>query len=298
LSHHLSEEYWLALAHAPCKPIHFIHLLNYFGSPRRLFEADHWEWHALSIKSRLFNYLKNPDWYAVENDMRWLTQPGHYLLTLQHPDYPPFLREIYDPPLLLFVQGNYKLLSSLQLAIVGTRHSSREGFETAREFASYLSYQGLTITSGLVFGIESASHWGALTGTGKTIAVTAWGLDQVYPIQNRELACKVAETGTLVSEFPPSTPVKPAHFLPRSRIVSGLSLGTLVIEVPLYSNALHTVHFAIEQGREVFAIPGSIHNPLVKGCHQLIKEGAKLVETVEDILEELKIYRPYLHNSM
>jgi len=283
-----SEEYWLAFAHAP-RPVN--HLLNYFGSPRDVFEAGYREWRTLGIKRDLLNYLQNPNWAAVEKDMQWLAQPGNYLLTLYHPDYPRLLREIYDPPLLLFVQGNCAILSNLQIAIVGTRNGSSEGIRNAKIFAKALSYQGFTITSGMAtYGIEGASLWGALAGTGKIIAVSAQGLDKVSSIQHNDLVDKIVERGTLVSEFPPGTPVRRENFLSRSRIVSGLSLGTLIIEAPKRSKALHTVRFALEQGREVFAMPGSIYNPLVEGCHQLIKEGAKLVETIDDILEELQIY--------
>ncbi len=292
LAQNLDEEYWLALARAPrIGPVNFVRLINHFGSPRGVFEAERWEWRALNMKADLLNYLQKPNWHAVENDMRWLAQPGNQLLTLSHPNYPPFLREIYDPPPILFVQGNGVLLGHFQLAMVGTRRSSREGEWTARMFAEYLSHQGLIITSGLALGIEGASHWGALVSTGKTIAVAGWGLDQIYPAQHSALTHKILETGVLISEFPPGTPVKREHFPLRSRIVSGLSLGTLLVEAPEGSTALYTARFALEQGREVFAIPGSIHNPLTKGCHHLIKEGAKLVETVEDILEELQIYR-------
>jgi DNA processing protein len=286
-----SEEYWLALARAPSlRPTHFIYLINRFGGPRGVFEAGRWEWRALSLKRDLLKYLQNPNWHAVENDMHWLTQPGNHLLTLDHPDYPVLLREIHQPPPLLFVQGDCALLKTKQLAIVGTRYSSREGERTAREFAECLSHLGFTITSGMAYGIDGASHWGALAGTGKTIAVAGRGLDQIYPTKHHELAHRIMQTGAIISEFPPGTPVKREHFSRRSRIISGLSLGTLVIEAPRYSTALHTVYFALEQGREVFAIPGSIHSPLVKGSHKLIKEGAKLVETPEDILEELQIY--------
>ncbi len=286
----LNIEYWLALIHAPrLSPINLNRLLNYFGTPRNLFEADSWEWRNLTEELR--GYLRNPDWLAVEKDMQWwAASPAHHLLTLHHANYPRLLREIYDPPLLLFVRGDCTMLSNQQLAMVGTRRSSDEGKKTARGFAEVLSYQGFTITSGMASGIESASHWGALRGTGKTIAVAGWGLAIQSPIQYNALAHKIAETGALISEFPPDTPAKRENFLRRSRIVSGLSLGTLVIDVPKYSNALDTVRFALEQGREVFAIPGSIHNPLVKGCNQLIKDGAKLVENVNDILEELQIY--------
>ncbi len=286
------EDYWLALMRAPgVGPVKFAHLVKHFGSPRDVFEAEQLEWHALNLKKELLNYLQNPDWYAVEKDIEWLAQPGHYLLTQHHPDYPPLLREIDSPPPLLFVHGDCALLSSKQLAMVGTRKPTPEGERTAREFAEYLSHQGLTITSGMAYGIDGASHWGALAGSGKTIAVAGTGLDRVYPAKHRELAHKIAQTGALVSELPPDTPVQRSHFPIRSRIVSGLSLGTLVIEAPKNSGALYTARHAQKQGRETFAIPGSIHNPLTKGCHKLIKEGAKLVEKAADILEELRIYR-------
>ncbi|EDN67842.1 SMF protein [Beggiatoa sp. PS] len=287
-----ADKYWLALAHAPCNigSNHVIHLLNYFGNLGNVFEANRRELQALHLERQLLLYLQNPNWYAVEGDMRWLAERDHYLLSLDHPNYPWRLREIYHPPLVLFVRGDYTLLNSIQLAIVGTRCASDEGMQTAQTFAKQLSHQGLTITSGMLYGIEGASHVGALAGTGKTIAVLGWGLDQIYPPAHRELGDKIAETGALVSEFPPGTPVKHEHFLRRSRIISGLSLGTLVIEAAKYSYSLKTIYFALEQGREVFAVPGSIYNPLTKGCHQLIKQGAKLVETTEDILDELKIY--------
>jgi len=290
---HPEEEYWLALARAPgVGPVNFVRLLKHFGDPRSVFEAGLSEWQAFKIKGALLNYLQAPNWQAIEKDMQWLAQPGNHLLTLEHPDYPPLLREIHSAPPILFVRGDCTLLASKQLAIVGTRHPTPEGEKTAREFAEYLSHQGFTITSGMALGIDGASHWGALAGTGKTIAVAGTGLDRVYPPQHRELAHKIIETGALISEFSLGTAVRREHFPLRSRIISGLSLGTLVVEAPERSGARYAARHATKQGREIFAIPGSIHNPLVKGCHQLIKEGAKLVETAADILEELKIYRP------
>jgi len=287
------EEYWLALARAPgVGPVNFVRLIKHFGEPRSLFEAGLSEWQAFKIKGALLNYLQDPNWQAIEKDMQWLAQPGNHLLTLHHPDYPPLLREIHSAPPILFIRGDCTLLASKQLAIVGTRHPSAEGEKTAREFAEYLSHQGFTITSGMALGIDGASHWGALAGTGKTIAVSGTGLDRVYPPQHRELAHKIIETGALISEFSLGIAVRRENFPLRSRIISGLSLGTLVIEAPERSGARYAARHAIKQGREIFAVPGSIHNPLVKGCHQLIKEGAKLVETAADILEELKIYRP------
>lgn len=288
-------EYWLALVRAPgVGPVSFLRLLEHFESPKEVFEAGRSRWRELNLKAELIAYLLNPDWYAVEQDMQWLAKPGNLMLTLSHPDYPPRLREIHDPPPVLFVHGDYTLLSSLQLAMVGTRSPSERGKKVAWEFAEYLSSRGFTITSGMAFGIDAACHDGALKGSGKTIAVAGTGLDRVYPAQHRDLAYKISEKGALVSEFLPGTIAKPANFPRRNRVISGLCVGTLVVEAPLHSGALYTAYQALEQGREVFAIPDSIHNPLVKGCHKLLKEGAKLVETAADIVEELLIHLPTL----
>lgn len=220
-------------------------------------------------------------------DLRWAEQPNNYLITLQDPNYPELLREIPDPPPLLFVHGDPEVLCTPQLAMVGSRNPSMAGSETAREFAYHLATSGLSITSGLAIGIDGASHTGALDAGGITIAVTGTGLDRVYPASQHDLAHKIAENGALVSEFPPQTPVRPGNFPRRNRIISGLSLGTLVVEAAQKSGSLITARMASEQGREVFAIPGSIHNPLARGCHGLIRQGAKLVETAADVLEEL-----------
>ena len=294
-SQYTEEKYWLALIRAPgVGPVKFAALLKHFETPRQLFEADPSKWQAQKIKARLRNYLQNPDWHAVEKDIQWLLQPNHHLLTLHHPDYPPLLRELHNAPPVLFIHGNPALLSTKQLAIVGTRHPSSEGEKTAREFAEYLSHQGFTITSGMALGIDGASHRGALSGTGKTIAIAGTGLDRVYPPQHRELAYQIAETGALVSEFLPGTPVKRDNFPLRNRIISGLSLATLVIEAPKGSGALYTAKNATKQGRELFVIPGSIYNPLMKGSHQLIKDGAKLVETAAEILEKLQPFSDFI----
>ncbi|HEW98531.1 MAG: DNA-protecting protein DprA [Candidatus Parabeggiatoa sp. nov. 3] len=286
------QEYWIALLRAPgIGPINFARLVKHFGSPSSVFEAGREQWKALNMKPAQMNYLQNPNWAGVEKDIEWLAQADNHLLTLDHPDYPPFLREIDDAPPVLFVHGDYTLLKTPQLAIVGTRHPSSEGEQLAKDFAEYLSNQGFTITSGMALGIDGASHWGALAGTGQTIAVAGTGLDRVYPAKHRELAHQIAQTGALISELPIGTPVNRHNFPIRSRLVSGLSLGTLVIEAPERSGALYAAQHAAKQGRDVFAIPGSIHNPLVKGCHQLIKQGAKLVETAADILEELSNYQ-------
>ncbi len=238
---------------------------------------------ADSIKQK----LAEPDWNKVEQDLLWLDQPNCHILTLQDELYPPLLREIHDPPPLLYLQGNLSLLSQWQLAIVGSRNPSQTGRQLAYDFANYLGQGGLCITSGLAMGIDAAAHQGALAAGGSTIAVVGTGLDRVYPAKHRDLAHDIAANGLLVSEFALGTAPKPENFPRRNRIISALSLGTLVVEAALKSGSLITARMAMEQAREVFAIPGSIHNPLAKGCHKLIREGAKLVETAEDILEEL-----------
>lgn len=205
------------------------------------------------------------------------------------PRYPPLLREIDHPPPRLHVLGDPAVLQLPQLAIVGSRHATPGGAETALEFAAWLAARGFCITSGLAEGIDAAAHRGALSVGGRTIAVCGTGLDIVYPRQHRDLAREIIEGGgALVSEFEPGTAVHPSNFPRRNRLISGLSVGTLVVEASLRSGALITARHAMEQGREVFAIPGSIHNPVARGCHRLIRNGAKLVETAADIVEELQ----------
>jgi DNA processing protein len=244
------------------------------------------------LKQRGFNeeqlaFWRSPPAALLEKDMIWLNFTNHHLVTFLDPDYPQLLKEIPDPPLALFVIGDRSLLVSPQLAIVGSRNPSNLGREIAQQFANYLASVGLTITSGLALGIDAAAHQGTLVTHGKTIAVCGTGLDIVYPTKHRDLAQKISQTGAIVSEFPLGTKPEPYNFPQRNRIISGLSVGTLVVEAALRSGSLITAHAALEQGREVFAIPGSIHNPLAKGCHQLIRQGAKLVETANDILEDL-----------
>lgn len=239
------------------------------------------------LPENLRSALQKPDWAQVENDLIWLASPDRFVLTLTDPRYPPLLKEISDPPPLLFVQGDVDCLQNWQLAVVGSRNPSASGRDSAYEFARYLASGGLHICSGLADGIDAAAHKGALAGGGKTIAVVGTGLDRVYPAKNLELAHQIAGQGAIVSEFPLGTPPLAENFPRRNRIISGLSLGTLVIEAALKSGSLITARMAMEQSREVFAMPGSIHNPLARGCHQLIREGAKLVETADHIIEEL-----------
>jgi DNA processing protein len=209
-------------------------------------------------------------------------------LTPDCPDYPPLLREIARPPGVLYVRGAVRALSLPQLAVVGSRNATPGGTETAASFARYLAERGFCITSGLAEGIDAAAHRGALEGGGITVAVAGTGPDVVYPRQHAALAAElVARGGAIVSEFGPGTAVQRGNFPRRNRLISGLTIGTLVVEASLKSGALITAQHALEQGREVFAIPGSIHNPVARGCHRLIKNGAKLVETADDILVEL-----------
>ena len=237
------------------------------------------EWHQA---------LQGFDWSLVDADLAWLDQEDCHLLLWGDTGYPSSLTELDDAPPLLFVRGQLECLSQPQLAIVGSRNPTAVGREIAHDFAVHLARSGLVITSGLADGIDAASHRGALAGGGQTIAVFATGLDRVYPAKNRALAHEIVTAGgALVSEQPLGTPPVKAHCPRRNRIISGLSLGTLVVEAALRSGSLITARQAAEQGREVFAIPGSIHNPLARGCHRLIRQGAKLVEEASDVLEEL-----------
>lgn len=284
---------WLALLHAPgVGSAAFKVLIDHLDSLDILFDASREQLAGCGLKPPTLDYLKNPDWKAVDRIMAWAEHADNHIITLKDANYPGLLREIPDPPPVLFVCGNVELLSTQQLAIVGSRNPCAAGKETAEEFACYLSNSGLVITSGLALGIDAASHTGALSGSGLTIAVTGTGLDRVYPARHRKLAHRIADQGALVSEFTPGTPPLPNHFPRRNRIISGLSLGTLVVEAAARSGSLITARLAAEQGREVFAIPGSIHNPLARGCHQLLRNGAKLVETATDILEELATFVP------
>jgi DNA processing protein len=223
----------------------------------------------------------------IHLDLRWLETARHHFVPWHSDSYPRLLHELADPPVALWVRGNPDLLSHPQLAVVGSRNPTPHGRETAHQFAAHLSRCGLTITSGLALGIDAASHEGALQAGGSTIAVCGTGLDVAYPRGNASLAELIAGQGALVSEFALGTPPMKAHFPRRNRIIAGLALGTLVVEAALQSGSLITARLAAEQGREVFAIPGSIHNPLTRGCHRLIRQGAKLVENADDIFEEL-----------
>ncbi|OOZ37537.1 DNA protecting protein DprA [Solemya velesiana gill symbiont] len=279
--------YWLALLHAPGLGSRGYNRLLKETSPQQVFENPGLANKLGSVRCDLGSYIRNPDWDAVETDQQWAEAAGHHIITLEDPLYPALLAEIDDPPPVLFVVGDPACLALPQLAMVGSRNPSASGRQTARDFAFHLARSGLAVTSGLAIGVDCASHEGALEANGITIAVTGTGLDRVYPARHHELAHRIRDNGALISEFPPGTPVLPGNFPRRNCIISGLSAGTLVVEAALKSGSLITARLASEQGREVFAIPGSIHNPLARGCHQLIRQGAKLVESSEDIIEEL-----------
>jgi DNA processing protein len=217
----------------------------------------------------------------------WLAGDTHHLVAIDAPDYPPLLREAPGAPAALYVAGDVTALWQPQIAIVGSRNASHAGLANARSFARAFVAAGFAITSGLAEGIDAAAHTAALDAGATTIAVLGTGPDLVYPKRHRELAARIAANGALVSEFPPGTPGRPAHFPQRNRIIAGLALGTLIVEAGLRSGSLITARNASEQGREVFAIPGSIHHPLARGCHRLIRDGATLVETADEVIEAL-----------
>ena len=262
-------------------------LLKEFGSPDAVFAASIGSLKS-AVKADIAAEIKKgiAD-EAIAPALAWFEEPGNHIVTLADSDYPQALLNIPDPPLLLYVKGRLDLLNRSALAIVGSRSATPQGMHNADAFAKSLSDAGLCIISGLAHGIDASAHGGALRGAGSSIAIVGTGLDKVYPAANRDLAHALAQQGTLVSEFPLGTPPLAANFPRRNRLISGMSLGCLVVEASLQSGSLITARLALEQGREVFAIPGSIHAPQSKGCHALLKQGAKLVETAQDILEEL-----------
>ncbi len=243
--------------------------------------------HAAPLGESAQAWLARPDEVQLAADLAWLAEPGHRLLRCTEADFPPQLENIPQPPAVLFVVGDASLLLYPQVAIVGARGASAAGLAHARAFALALADAGFAITSGMADGIDGAAHAAALDAGAKTLAVVGTGPDRVYPRKHHALARRIAAHGVLVSEFPPGTPARPDHFPRRNRIISGLALGTLVIEAGLRSGSLITARLAAEQGREVFALPGSIHNPLARGCHRLIRDGARLIETAAEIVETL-----------
>ncbi|MBA3563039.1 MAG: DNA-protecting protein DprA [Gammaproteobacteria bacterium] len=291
-------EAWLRLVHASgIGNSRLLELIGAFGTVEAVVAASRAELRRRGLTETTITAISAPDAKRLEKDLVWLDSPSHHLLPITSPEYPALLREIPDPPPALFVNGMLDALPTPQIAIVGSRNPTPAGAENAFEFARHLSACGLTITSGLALGIDAAAHRGALAGPGRTVAVCGTGADRVYPARNRSLATEIVRTGALVSEFPPGTPPLREHFPQRNRIISGLALGTLVVEAAERSGSLITARLAGEQSREVFAIPGSIHNPLARGCHKLIRQGAKLVESAADIFEELSAIAGALADS-
>lgn len=272
-------------------------LLSAFGSPEAIWQQTPSHLNAV-VGPRVAEALSSPpsDWTAsVDQLQAWLDgSKDRHLLTLGDPRYPAELLQTQDPPLLLYVQGRMEALQHpLRLAVVGSRNPTPQGALNARQFAHALGQSGACIVSGLALGVDGAAHEGALEAGALTVAVVGTGLDRVYPSRHRDLAHRIAAHGTLVSEYPLGTPPLSPNFPKRNRIISGLSQGVLVVEAALQSGSLITARQAAEQGREVFAIPGSIHSPQARGCHALIRQGAKLVESAQDILEELRVPDPF-----
>ncbi len=285
---------WLALTLNPqLKPAMARALLQRYGLPQEVLAQPLSRVRAELGEAVAAALAVGADESAVAHTLAWAQQPGHHLIFLGDPAYPPGLLDLADAPLVLYVVGDPKWLTQPNLAVVGARQPTPGGRDTARAFAEALAARGWTVASGLAQGIDAAAHEGALAAVsagaaGSTVAWLGTGVDRVFPAEHRGLAQRIAAAGALLSEFPLGTPAKKHHFPRRNRLIAASSRGTLVVEAAVQSGSLITARLATELGREVFAIPGSIHNPMAKGCHRLIREGAKLVESVEDILEELR----------
>jgi DNA processing protein len=284
MSHSLP--YLLRLSKAPhIGPKRFRSLLEVIDDLEYFLTKEIWS-PSIPLHSETKIYLMESPWDDIEAELKWQEQPQHEILTLLDPLYPTLLKEIEDPPSILYVKGNVDWLEQPQIAIVGSRQASRNGRQLAHAYAAALSQVGFGITSGLAYGIDSAAHQGALTAKGTTIAVLGSGLNCIYPRAHRHLADTIMNNGALVSEYPPTSPPKASHFPARNRIISGLAKGTLIVEATLKSGSLITARYALEQGRELFALPNVPGYSLAQGCHALIREGAKLIDSVEQLLEE------------
>jgi DNA processing protein len=258
------------------------------GSATALLGESHRTLEARGISREAIDRLRAPDGATLERWAGWLAAPSRFLITRDDARYPPLLAASFDPPLALWVEGAApQLIGAPQLAMVGSRNPTASGRQTAEQFARYLSMSGVTITSGLALGIDGASHRGALGGGAGTVAVLGGGIDVLYPREHAALAAEIRDHGVVLSEYPPGVEPRKHHFPDRNRIIACLALGTLVVEATVRSGSLITAQRATENGRDVFAIPGSIHNPLARGCHHLIRQGAKLVEEANDVLIEL-----------
>ena len=270
-------------------PLTVAKLMKRWPNLQEMFELSIQQLEAAGLPSVLAQTIKAFNLSEVDADWRWQEGSNHHLITWADPEYPALLKEIYDPPVVLYGRGDLSVFNQLTVAMVGTRKPSVTGSETARHFARELSAKHITIVSGLALGVDAQAHQGCLDVAGKTIAVMGTGIDVIYPRRHVQLANEVARTGLLLSEFPLKTQPIAGHFPRRNRIISGLSLITLIVEAAIRSGSLITARLAMEQNRDVLAIPGSIHNPQARGCHHLLQQGAKLVTSVQDVLEELDL---------
>jgi len=285
---HHDRRSWLILAHAHLRVHDLQGLLDVFGSVETIVAQPRGRLAETGLSEEKCAAVASPDETALDDALKWVEHEHHHVIAWGDDQYPEMVTQIPGSPLLLYVNGDVDALHLPALAVIGSRNPTQGGRRNAHDFARHLAGRGLAIVSGLAQGIDTAAHQGALQANGKTIAFLGTGIDRVYPAANRELAHSIAEHGALVSEFPLGAPPERWHFPERNRLISGLSLGTLVVEAARRSGSLITARLAAEQGREVFALPGSIHNPLARGCHKLIRQGAKLVETADDIFAELR----------
>jgi DNA processing protein len=284
---HAATRAWLILAHARVRVSEYSALCERFGSAEDIVEQSVSNLQNTGLIADKATAIAGPNDSQLQLEADWLQQGGHHIVHFGDPTYAELIGQIPSPPLLLYALGDPDVLHLPSIAIVGSRNPTQGGEQNAFNFAQHLGKCGFNIVSGLAQGIDTAAHRGALAAGARTIAFLGHGIDRVYPSANRELAHEIVAGGALLSEYPLGTPPRRQHFPQRNRLISGMSLGTLVIEAARQSGSLITARLAAEQGREVFALPGSIHNPLARGCHQLIRQGAKLVETAEDILAEL-----------
>ena len=278
---------WLQLLRAGIGASALRRMVETHSSAAAALDRPHAEWRAAGADADGLAVLRSRDRELLAGDIAWIEGADHYLIGWDDPDYPALLRRIPSPPPALFIAGDPNLLWHAQIAVVGSRNATAGGIDNAREFARALIAAGLTITSGMAEGVDAAAHLAALDAGVPTIAVIGTGTDVVYPRRHAKLAARIRATGAIVSEFLPGTDARPEHFPRRNRVLAGLSLGTLVIEAAERSGALITARLAGEAGREVFAVPGSIHNPLARGCHRLIRQGAALVEDAREVIEAL-----------
>lgn len=281
--------FWMTLLQAPDVGIVRVKkLLLYFETIENICKASRRELQSQKLTDAQINAIKNPNQKWNDAAFKWRdSEKNRHIILYTDSTYPALLKEIASAPVILYVEGEVTLLSQPQIALVGSRNPSRTGLELAEEFSYVLSQAGLIITSGLALGVDTASHQGALHAFGKTIAVLGSGLQQIYPVRNKPLAKKIIHNGCLISEFPLHITPTPENFPRRNRIISGLSLGTVVVEAAIKSGSLITAHCALEQNREIFAIPGSLRNPTSQGCLSLIQQGAKCVTSPQDILDEI-----------